>query len=94
VPGPTIVNCDIEELDARPKSDLNYDQAFIIKQALLDESVPTRSVSGLWLDKNGKPMVGYFADSDVQVNAHSAPVGQLIFLFHVLVLKICVYRNI
>lgn len=69
------MSCNIDELNARPYSDSNFAQACIIKEALLDPSVPTRSLSGLWSDANGKPMVGYFGDSYDMVNAHSVPVS-------------------
>jgi hypothetical protein len=56
------------------------------KEALLDEAVPTRSLSGYWVDDNGKPILGYFGDSDNQTNAHSVPVYPFLFL------SCCIFR--
>lgn len=72
------MNCDIDALDARSHTKDSYSEAYTIKQALLNPSVPTRSISGLWVDANGKPMIGYFGDSDVQENAHSIPVSDIL----------------
>ena len=69
-----MADCDIDVLDARADSADNYMEACKIKEALLDPTIPTRSVSGYWVDKNSKPILAYFGDSASQENAHSIPV--------------------
>ena len=45
-----------------------------MKEALLDPAIPTQSLSGYWVNRNGKPILAYFGDSDSLENAHSVPV--------------------
>jgi hypothetical protein len=66
----------------------NYVEACKIKEALLDPTVPTRSISGYWVDSNGKPMLAYFGDSNLQENAHSVPVMSYLFVKYY-----CVYAE-
>lgn len=73
--GTIQVSCDIDALDARGDTAENYLKASIVKEALLDDNVPTRSTSTYFIDKNGKPILGYFGDSDSEENAHSVPAG-------------------
>ena len=61
--------------DARGDMDSNYIEACRLKEALLDATAPTRSISGYWIDENKKPILAYFGDSTDQENAHSVPVS-------------------
>jgi hypothetical protein len=74
------VRCNIDTLDARGDTDSNYIEACRLKEALLDATVPTRSISGYWIDENKKPILAYFGDSNGQENAHSVPVSCFIFM--------------
>jgi hypothetical protein len=48
------VRCNIDILDARGDMDSNYIQACRLKEALLDATVPTCSISSYWIDENKK----------------------------------------
>jgi len=79
--GHIFVNCDVDALDAREDTQNNYVEASscLVKEALLSPNAPTRLISGLWMDVNWKPIVGYFGDSDIQADTHSIPVSSLVF---------------
>ena len=73
--GPIRAACNIEALDEHPDSHSNLKKAIAINTALNLKSVPTCKNSALYIDKNNKPILAVFGDTEEKENAHGIPIG-------------------